>query len=138
MSGPTDYESVSLDGLDFTELVELYICTRDAKTDDVGAMANIFIKSFKDDDTAQLLYSRDEIWPEVVEMLRSYLADDYTHVILAEDETTDTIIGWTSVSLMVPDEEDYFMCESYFPTRVSPFHHVWGAGDFFRLLRHVF
>ena len=29
-------------------------------------------------------------------------------------------------------------CELSFPTKLSPFHHVLGAGDLFRLLRHVF
>lgn len=76
-------------------------------------MANIFLKSSEDDDTAQLLYSRDGIWPVIVEMLRNYLADDYTHVRVAWDEYTDTIVGWTSISLVTSDQEDYFkFCDS--------------------------
>ncbi|KAF6240235.1 hypothetical protein HO173_001846 [Letharia columbiana] len=99
--------------LDFTELDELFIMTREAERGDVGAMANIFIKSFKDDKTAQLLYPHDEIWPVVVEMLRNYLDDDYTHVIVAEDRYTDTTVGWTSVSLVASDQEDHFkFCDS--------------------------
>ena len=80
---------------------------------DVGAMANIFLKSSGDDDTAQLLYPRDGIWPVIVEMLRNYLADDYTYVRVAWDEYTDTIVGWTSISLVTSDQEDYFkFCDS--------------------------
>ena len=99
-----------MDGLDFTESIELFISTRKANSADIGAMANNFIKSFNDDKTAQLLYPRDGIWPEVVEMLRNYLADDFTTVIVAEDEYTDTIVGWTSVSLVIPGVDDFFKC----------------------------
>ena len=94
-------------------LHELLLYTRDARGEDVGALANIFIRSFRHDKTAQLLYSHDNIWPEVVEMIKTYLLDDYTHLILAEDELTDTIVGWTSVSLVAPGDDDYFKyCDS--------------------------
>lgn len=99
-----------MNGLDFTELPQLFISTREANSADIGAMANIFIKSFQYDNTAQLLYHRDGIWPEVVEMLQNYLADDFTTVIVADDETTDTTVGWTSVSLVIPGVDDYFKC----------------------------
>ncbi|KAL9077697.1 MAG: hypothetical protein Q9161_000069 [Pseudevernia consocians] len=113
MSRPEGNESVSLSGPDFTELPELCIIPRDAKFDDLGAMAHIFIKSFKGDKTAQLLHPLDSTWPEVVDMLNKYLVDDNTHLILAEDETSETIVGWTSVSLVLPDVEDYFKyCDS--------------------------
>ena len=138
MSRPEGNESVSLSGVDVTELPELCIMPREATFDDLGAMANVFIKSFKGDKTAQLLHPLDSTWPEVVDMLKQYLVDDNTHLILAEDETSNTIVGWTSVSLVFPDVEDYFKCELYFPTRISPVHHVRGAGDLFRLPRHVF
>ena len=99
--------------VDFTMLSQLFLDTRDAKREDIGAMANIFIKAFRDDDTAQLLYPHDSIWPVVVEMLRTYFEDDYTHLVLAWDEYTDTIVGWTSVSLVTADEDDYFkFCDS--------------------------
>lgn len=76
-------------------------------------MAHIFMKSFQDDRTAQLLYPRDSIWPVVVEMLRNYLADDYTYVRVAWDEHTNTIVGWTSVSLVALNDDDYFkFCDS--------------------------
>ena len=138
MSRPEGNESVSLSGPDFTELPELCIIPRDAKFDDLGAMAHIFIKSFKGDKTAQLLHPLDSTWPEVVDMLNKYLVDANTHLILAEDEYSKTIVGWTSVSLVLPDVEDYFKCGLYFPTRIYPVHHVRGAGDLFRLPRHVF
>ena len=99
-----------MEGLDFTQLRTLFISIREANSADIGAMANIFIKSFEDDRTAQLLYPRDGIWPEVVEMLRNYLADDFTTVIVAEDKTIDTILGWTSVSLVIPGVDDFFKC----------------------------
>ena len=95
-------------GLDFCVLPELLIDLRDAKREDVGALANIFIKSFRDDKTAQLLHPHDGIWPVVVEMLRTYLDDDYTRVKVAWDERTDAIVGWTSVSLVTSDQDDYF------------------------------
>ena len=100
--------------LDFTTLEQLFIVVREAKRDvDVGPMANIFIKSFADDKTAQLLYHRDRIWFVVVEMLRTYLDDDYTHVMVAWDAYSDTIVGWTSVSLVTSDQADYFaFCDS--------------------------
>ena len=103
----------SSEGIDFTMLPELFLDTRDAKSEDVGAMAHIFIKSFKDDKTAQLLYPHDSIWPVIVEMLRTYLDDDYTRVLVAEDEYTDTVVGWMSVSLVTEDQDDYFkFCDS--------------------------
>ena len=104
---------VSSTAVDFTTLDELFIDIRDANRADVGAMANIFIKSFEDDSTAKLLYSHDQIWPVIVEMLMQYLADDWTHLRVAWDEYTDTIVGWASISLGTPDEEDYFtFCDS--------------------------
>lgn len=100
-------------GLDFCMLPELLIDLRDAKSEDVGALANIFIKSFRDDKTAQLLYPHDGIWPVAVEMLRTYLDDDYTRVRVAWDERPDAIVGWTSVSLVTSDQDDYFkFCDS--------------------------
>lgn len=102
-----------LQGADFTELTKLYIHTRAAKTDDIGALVNIFIKSFENDQTAQLLYRRDGVWPVAVGMLRSYLVDYYTRVILAWDETSDTIVGWTSVTLVPSDRMHYLQfCDS--------------------------
>ena len=100
-------------GVDITMLQELLLHTRDAKREDVGAMASVFIRSFRHDKTAQLLYPHDSIWPEVIEMIKSYLVDDYTHLVLAEDKLTDTIVGWTSVSLVASGEDDYFKyCDS--------------------------
>ena len=100
-------------GVDVTMLQELLLHTREARREDVGAMANVFIRSFRHDQTAQLLYPHDSIWPEVVEMIKSYLLDDYTYLVLAEDEYTDTIVGWTSVSLVASGEDDYFKyCDS--------------------------
>lgn len=99
--------------VDLTTSDEPFIVTCEATSDDIGAMANIFIKSFRDDKTAQLLYPRDGIWPVAVEMLRYYLDDDYSHLRVAWDENTDTMIGWTSVSIITPDEEDPFkFCDS--------------------------
>ena len=98
-------------GVDFTMLAELFIDIRDARREDVGTLANIFIKSFRDDSTAQLLYPHDGIWPVVVEMLRTYLEDDYTQVRVAWDEYTDTIVGWTALSLVTSEQDDYFECE---------------------------
>ena len=111
-------------GIDFTRLPELFIVTRDARREDIGAMANIFMKYFQDDRTAQLLYPRDGIWPVVVDMLRSYLADDYTTVRVAWDEHTETIVGWTSVSMIFGDEvDDYFkFCDST----------IWAARELLR------
>ena len=100
-------------GLDFTTLDELFIITHKARREDIGAMAHIFLNSFRDDKTAQLLYPRDRIWPVVVDMLQSYLADDYTTVRVAWDATTRTIVGWMSVSLVSLDDDDYFkFCDS--------------------------
>ena len=113
MSGTEKSSKSSEDGLDFTQLGELFICTREARRDDIGALANIFIKSFKNDKAAQLLYPHDRIWPLVVDMLREYLDDVYTHVILAWDGCTDTIVGWTSVSLVTSNQDDFFkFCDS--------------------------
>ena len=110
-------------GIDFTRLAELFIVTRDARWEDIGAMANIFMKYFQDDRTAQLLYPRDGIWPVVVDMLRAYLADDYTTVRVAWDEHTDTIVGWTSVSIVALDDDDYFkFCDST----------IWAARELLR------
>lgn len=105
---------VSSNAVDFTTLDELFIDIRDANRADVGAMANIFIKSFEDDATAKLLYSHDQIWPIIVEMLTQYLADDWTHLRVAWDEYTDTIVGWASISLVDPGgASDYFdFCDS--------------------------
>lgn len=95
--------------LDSTELPVLDIVIGEANTRaDVGAMANVFIKSFVNDRTAQLLYTRDRIWPVVLEMLRNYVDDDNTQVLVAWDDTTNTIVGWTSVSLVTSDQGDYF------------------------------
>ena len=113
MPGNTAESGVPSWDFDFTMLDELFIVTRDAKREDVGAMVNIFIKSFKYDKTAQLLYPHDGIWPVVVEMLRTYLDDEYTHVIVAEDEYTNSIVGWASVSLVTSGQDDYFKyCDS--------------------------
>lgn len=104
---------VSSSGVDFTTLEQLYLDVREAKREDIGAMAHIFIKSNIHNKTSQLLYNHDDIWPEVVEMLRNYLADDYTTALLAWDSYTDTTVGWTSVSLVTSDEDDYFkFCDS--------------------------
>ena len=100
-------------GVDVTMLQQLLLHTREAKREDVGAMANIFIQSFRHDKIAQLLYPHDSIWPDVVEMIRHYLLDDFTYLVLAEDEYTDTIVGWTSVSLVAAGVDDYFdYCDS--------------------------
>ena len=100
-------------GVDVTMLQHLLLHTREAKREDVGAMANIFIQSFRHDKIAQLLYPHDSIWPDVVEMIRTYLLDEFTYLVLAEDEYTDTIVGWTSVSLVAAGVEDYFnYCDS--------------------------
>lgn len=100
-------------GVDVTMLQHLLLHTREARREDVGALANIFIRSFRHDKTAQLLYPHDSIWPDVVEMIRTYLLDDYTFLVLAEDEYTDTIVGWTSVSLVAAGVDDYFnYCDS--------------------------
>ena len=113
MPGNTAESGVPSWGFDFTMLEELSIATRDAKREDIGAMVSVFIKSFTHDKTAQLLYPHDGIWPVVVEMLSTYLDDEYTHLILAEDEYTDAIVGWTSVSLVTSGQEDYFKyCDS--------------------------
>ena len=112
MSGYAE-SGVSSSGVDVTMIQELLLHTRDARREDVGAMANVFIRSFWHDKIAQLLYPHDSIWPEVVEMIQAYLLDDYTYLVLAEDEYTDTIVGWTSVSLVTSDEDDYFKyCDS--------------------------
>ena len=104
---------VSSSGVDVTMLQELQLRTRDARGEDVGAMANIFIRSFRYDETAQLLYNHDSISPVVVDMIKSYLLDDFTYLVLAEDEYTDTIVGWTSVSLVASGDDDYFKyCDS--------------------------
>ena len=101
------------EGTDFTMLPELFIDTREATFADVGPMATIFLKALGEDATAQLLFPRDESWPIVVEMLRNYLDDEYTQVLVAYDEYTDTIVGWTSVSLVTSDQDDYFKyCDS--------------------------
>ena len=100
-------------GVDVTMLQELQLHTRDARGEDVGAMANIFIQSFRHDKTAQLLYLHDSISPVVVDMIKSYLLDDFTYLVLAEDEYSDTIVGWTSVSLVTSGEDDDFKyCDS--------------------------
>ena len=93
-------------GVDVTMLPELHLDTRDARREDVGAMANIFLSTFRYDRIAQLLCPLDRIWPVVVEMLHAYLEDDCTHVILAKDGYTDTTVGWTSVNLVTSIEED--------------------------------
>ncbi|KAM0799220.1 hypothetical protein BDR22DRAFT_822529 [Usnea florida] len=104
----------SSDAVDFTTLDELFIDIRDANRADVGAMANIFIKNFEDDPTAKLLYPHDQIWPVILDMLTRYLADDWTHLRVAWDEYTDTIVGWASISLVDPNQGgDYFsFCDS--------------------------
>lgn len=103
----------SWDALDDTTSPMMEIVTHDATRDDVGAMANIFIGSFKGDKTAQLLYPPDSIWPVVVEMIGEYLDDDYTRVITAWDNDTERMVGWTSISQVVSRREDRFeFCDS--------------------------
>lgn len=104
---------VSSGGVELSDLRQLDLDTREATRDDVGAMAHIFIQRFRNDSTARLLYQSDSIWPVVIEMLGTYLCDDYTYVILAEEMTTGQVVGWTSVSIVFPGEDDLFKyCDS--------------------------
>ena len=93
---------------------EISIETRLARREDIGVLANIFIKSFRNDRASQLLYTQDAICqPLVADMIRAYLRDEYTWVFVAEDEFSETILGWVSVSLKDGNEEDYFKhCDS--------------------------
>ena len=102
-----------MSGVDITMLQELLLHTREARNEDVGALANIFIRSFRHDKTAQLLYPHDSIWPDVVEMIKTYLLDSHCYLLLAEDRYTDTIVGWTSLTHLASGEDDYFkFCDS--------------------------
>ena len=103
----------TIPGVDVTTIPKLLLHTREARNEDVGAMANIFIRSFRHDKTAQLLYPHDSIWPEVVEMIKTYLFDSHSHLVLAEDQFTDTVVGWTSINHLASGEDDYFKyCDS--------------------------
>ena len=100
-------------GVELSEVQELILDTREATSEDIGAMAHIFIQWFRDDSTARLLYQSDSIWPVVVDMIRNYLDDDYTYLIIVEEKTTEQIVGWTSVSVVTSGEDDYFKyCDS--------------------------
>lgn len=113
MPGYFAESGVSSGGVELSELPQLDLDTRQATGDDVGAMTHIFIQCFRNDSTARLLYQSDSIWPVVVEMLRNYLCDDYTYVLLAEETTTGQVVGWTSVSLVTSGEDDHFKyCDS--------------------------
>ena len=96
-----------------TASAEPFIVNCDATKDDVDAMVSIFIESFRDDPTAQLLYTPDAIRPIADLMIKHYMADDYSHVRVTWDEKTGTMLGWTSVSIVAPDEEEVFrFCDS--------------------------
>lgn len=113
MPGYFTESGVASGGVDLSELPHLNLVTREATRADVGAMAHIFIQCFRNDSTARLLYQSDSIWPVVVEMLRYYLYDDHTYVILAEEMSTGQIVGWTSVSIVIPGGDDHFKyCDS--------------------------
>ena len=112
MSGGTS--GVPSSGVDFTMLGELHLVTRDAKDADAGLMTTIFLNYFKEDETAKLLYNIDSIHELILEMIYEYIrGDDSTHVLVAEDTLTKTVVGWTAVSLVTSDQEDLFKyCDS--------------------------
>ena len=104
---------ISSSRVDPYDLFQLFIETREAKSADVGAMARLFIRCFRNDKTARLLYQHDVILPDVFEMLDTYLVDDDTHVRVAWDAYSGDVVGWMSVSLVNSDRGDFFKyCDS--------------------------
>lgn len=68
----------------------------------VGAMAHVFLNSFDLDGSVKLMYTKDEIWPVIQEILHDYMDDDKIEFRLAVTRNAGLIIGWMSFGIIPP------------------------------------
>lgn len=66
----------------------------------VGAMAYIFLNSFDLDGSVKLMYTKDEIWPVIQEILHDYMDDNSIEFRLAVIRSTGLIVGWISYGII--------------------------------------
>lgn len=66
----------------------------------VGAMAHVFLNSFDLDGSVKLMYTKDEIWPVIQEILHDYMDDNQIEFRLAVTRTTGLIVGWMSFGII--------------------------------------
>ena len=66
----------------------------------VGAMAHIFVHSFDLDGSVKLMYTKDEIWPVIQDILHEYIDDSNIDFRIAVTRTTGLIVGWMSFGVI--------------------------------------
>ena len=66
----------------------------------VKAMANVFLDSFDLDGSVKLMYSKDEIWPVIQEVLQNYMDDNSIEFRLAETRDSQLVVGWMSFGII--------------------------------------
>ena len=66
----------------------------------VGAMAYIFLNSFDLDGSVKLMYTKDEIWPVIQEILHDYMDDNRIEFRLAVIRSTGLIVAWMSFGII--------------------------------------
>lgn len=66
----------------------------------VGAMAHIFLHSFDLDGSVKLMYTKDEIWPVIQDILHDYIDDNNIEFRIAVTRTTGLIVGWMSYGVI--------------------------------------
>lgn len=66
----------------------------------VVAMANVFLNSFDLDGSVKLMYTKDEIWPVIQEILHDYMDDNNIDFRLAVTRDSALIVGWMSFGII--------------------------------------
>lgn len=66
----------------------------------VKAMANVFLGSFDLDGSVKLMYTKDEIWPVIQEILHDYMDDNSVEFRLAETRDSKLVVGWMSFGII--------------------------------------
>ncbi|KAL9138498.1 MAG: hypothetical protein Q9175_000286 [Cornicularia normoerica] len=66
----------------------------------VGAMAHVFLNSFDLDGSVKLMYTKDETWPVIQEILHDYMDDNKIEFRLAVTQDLGLIVGWMSFGIV--------------------------------------
>lgn len=66
----------------------------------VGAMAHVFLNSFDLDGSVKLMYTKDEIWPVIQDILHDYMDDNSIEFRLAVNQDSGLIVGWISFGII--------------------------------------
>ena len=66
----------------------------------VVPMAHVFLDSFDFDGSVKLMYTREEMWPVIQEILHDYMDDNKIEFRLAVTKDSERIVGWMSFGVV--------------------------------------